>query len=234
MADFRFPRGWLRKRLQLSVLGLMVLVLIAGTVLGLVVRKARVQRDAVLAITNTGGAGSAGGTVYYDWELPKGRSPPYIESMDPHSDPWAPKWLVDFLGVDYFGHVVYVELFPGGIHTTDELMAHVGRLTALQELDLRSTSVSNAGLKHLSALTRLRWLDLGSTAIGGDGMAYLGGLKRLETLSLAETSISDDSLVHLADMPALKRLSVLDTQIGDRGLAHLQGLVGLDDLNLSN
>src|ERR1017187_219609 len=143
MGDSRFLGSWLRKRLQLSVLGLMVLVLIAGTALGLIVRGARVQRDAVLAITKPRGADSASGRVYYNWEVPAGHSPPYLEPLDPHSGPSAPKWLIDFLGIDYFGHVAYARI-PAGVEVTDELMVQVGRLNSLEALDLRDTRVDDA------------------------------------------------------------------------------------------
>ena len=128
MANSRSSIGWLRKRTRLNVVQLMVLVLIAGTGLGLVVRKARVQRDSVRAILRSVAGYNIGDTVYYDWELPDGALPGLYSR---HSDPRAPKWLVRFLGVDYFGHVVYVKL-PPGVPTADELMAQVGRLTGVR------------------------------------------------------------------------------------------------------
>ena len=100
MADPRISRRWSRRLPRLSVRGLTILVSIAGAMLGLAIRGARVQHDAVLAIT------LAGGTAHYNWEEPKDRSPPYLAALDPHSRPVAPQWLVNFLGVDYFGHVV--------------------------------------------------------------------------------------------------------------------------------
>ena len=83
----------------------MVCVLIVGTVLGLEVREARIQRDAVSAIMSDSGNSLDGGGVYYNWELADGAPP---SSAATGSQPWAPKWLVDILGIDYFGHVVYV------------------------------------------------------------------------------------------------------------------------------
>ena len=89
-------RPW-RRFLRFSVRGLIVLVLVIGGWLGWLVRSARIQREAVAAIKN------AGGTVKYDWEWSNG-------SMIPAGKPWAPRWLVDLIGVDYFGHVTAVWL----------------------------------------------------------------------------------------------------------------------------
>jgi hypothetical protein len=88
-----------RRYLRLSVRALIVLVLVIGGGLGWFVHSVRIQRDAVAAIRK------AGGLVWYDWQanaagktLPTGR-------------PWAPNWLVDALGVDYFGYVVIVRFY---------------------------------------------------------------------------------------------------------------------------
>src|SRR6516165_8790615 len=85
----RSPRSW-RRFLRFGVRGLIVLVLVIGAGLGWIVRQAHIQRDAVAAIKH------AGGSVKYDWE--------YVSK----GNPWAPRWLVDWLGVDFFGHVTEV------------------------------------------------------------------------------------------------------------------------------
>jgi hypothetical protein len=48
------PHAW-RRRLRLSVRGLMVVVLVTGGGLGWVIHRAQVQRDAVAAIKHAGG-----------------------------------------------------------------------------------------------------------------------------------------------------------------------------------
>ena len=91
-------RPW-RSFLRFSVRGLIVVVLLFGGWLGWLVRSARIQREAVAAITK------AGGKVKYDWEWRDGNKIPTGE------DPWAPLRLVDYIGVDYFGHVTVVEFY---------------------------------------------------------------------------------------------------------------------------
>src|SRR5205823_5057141 len=77
------------------------LVLVLGGAGGSVVHRAKVQRDAVAAIER------AHGHVYYQWQL---RDVQIARAGQPR---W-PKWLVDRLGVDYFGDVLMVDLAGDG------------------------------------------------------------------------------------------------------------------------
>ena len=88
-----------RSLLRSSVRGLIVVVLLIGAGLGWLVRSARIQRDAVAAIQ------VAGGRVQYNWEW---RNVKY----DSERRPIVPKFLVDFVGADFFGHVIDVWLSP--------------------------------------------------------------------------------------------------------------------------
>ncbi len=116
MANPRFSRSWLRKWFRVNVRGLMVLVLIAGGGVGWTMYQARVQREIVMMVLR------AGGTVRYDWGLEEG------DLLAQHVPvPWAPRWLVDRLGVDYFGHVVAVQTRFNDAGT-DTLLASVARL----------------------------------------------------------------------------------------------------------
>src|SRR5437660_1281241 len=62
---------WLRKRLRLSLGAMMIIVLGIGGVLGWVVHRAHVQRDAVAAITTL--RRNTRGSVYYDWQYVAGQ-----------------------------------------------------------------------------------------------------------------------------------------------------------------
>ena len=129
---------------RFSLRALIVLVLLIGAGLGWLVRSAHVQRDAVAAIRR------AGGSVSYDWEWNNGKSVP-------GGKPWAPKWLVDLIGVDYFGHVTSVWLQPA---PTDGAIVEVGHLTQLERLQLVVGFVSDGELAHLKGLTKLSNLCL--------------------------------------------------------------------------
>src|SRR6516164_6855048 len=150
-----------RRYLRFSVRGLIVVVLLIGAGLGWIVHQAHVQRDAVAAILKTGGV------VSYDWDWRDGA---WISGAKPR----APSWLVDLVGVDYFGHAAYVG-FP--LHrraaATDATLAEVGRLTRLQRLDVFSSSVTDAGLAHLKGLTKLAVLGLPGTQVTDAGVREL-------------------------------------------------------------
>lgn len=184
--DHSAQKPW-RKYLRLSLRALIVLVLLIGGSLGWVVHSARVQREAVAAIQKLGG------TVTYDWERKDGRSVP-------NGKPWAPKWLVDRIGIDYFGHITQV------------------RMVATPEL-------SDAELTHISHLSQLEELDLHRSPITDARLAYVEGLPDLQSLTLFHTDIGDRGLMRLKQLPRLRTLSVENTKVTDAGADTLQRML---------
>ncbi len=195
-----------RRFLRFSVRGLIVVVLVIGAGLGWVVHQAQVQRDAVVAIK------CAGGSVMYDWEWSNGKPIPGAKSP-------APGRLIDLIGADYFGHVNLVILTTPS--ATDATLAHVGRLTRLQELYVSSPSVSDAGLEHLTGLTNLSILSLSGTPVSNGGLAKLMGLIKLFHLNLSDTPITDAGLVSLHGLTKLSSVMVGNTQVTDAGVKEL-------------
>lgn len=153
--------------MRFTVRALVVAVLFIGAGLGWMVREARVQRDAVAAIKE------AGSIVVYDCEWSDGKS-------IPGGKPWAPSWLVELIGVDYFGHVTYVALFDA----PDATLAHVGRLTPLQFFFSAAPAVTDAGLAHLRGLTKLSDLRFNGTRVTDAGLVHLKGPTKLSFLSI--------------------------------------------------
>ena len=165
----RKRRWWHRLPLRLSVRALMVLVLIFAVWLGWLVRSARIQRNAVAAIER------AYGSVDFDWQVvhaaPSGPGfdpirlgfcPDDVFSVDENRRPWAPEWLVERLGPDYFGnvHTVYLgntdqDLDPTRVDTT-AIMAEVARLDRVECLwfDQAYRPVSEAAIAHVGRLTK--------------------------------------------------------------------------------
>jgi Leucine-rich repeat (LRR) protein len=176
-----FARRW-RGYLRVSVRSLVVFVLVVGGVLGWIVRGARIQRDAVAAITQ------AGGEVFYDWQFRDGR-------LAPHGNPPAPSWLVDAFGVDYFGHVAVVDL---QLAATSAHLAHIGRLSRLKHLNLAGSSLSDADIADLSGLSDLTSLKLSSTPISDAGFSVAPGLaapgKSLHIASMSYRFVRKDQL----------------------------------------
>ena len=202
---------------RFSLRALIVLVLLIGAGLGWLVRSAHVQRDAVAAIRR------AGGSVSYDWEWNNGKSVP-------GGKPWAPKWLVGLIGVDYFAHVTSVWLEPA---PTDGAIVEVGHLTQLERLQLVGGFVSDGGLAHLKGLTKLSNLYLSNNPISDAGLAHLKGLTNLKSLQLSGTQVTDAGLAHLKGMTNLSALTLGGTQVTDAGLAHLNGLTKLRAIDLT-
>ncbi len=136
-------RPWWR-HLRISLRWLMLLVLAAGCGMWWIVREARIQREAVAAIRDAGGgvwydwqwddsnpaAARPGsdrlGGVWYDWQWDEGNT-----RYD--GSPIWPKWLIDRMGIDFFGHVVAVIMYNPA---SDEVLGPIGRLGRLEYLDL--------------------------------------------------------------------------------------------------
>jgi hypothetical protein len=206
----------------------MALIFILGGVYGWIVHRAHIQRDAVAAVRH------AGGEIIYDLVYQNGR--PMIKSMgsvnnpaSSYSAPWAPKWLVDRVGIDYFANVIQVH-FDRPI--TDADLAHVGRFYRLQRLYLAPSSVSDAGLAHLEGLTALCILHLAASHVDDAGLVHLKGLVNLEALLLQKTEVTDAGLKYLGSLSHLDQLHLRATKITDAGLRHLAGLKSLRLLNV--
>ncbi len=237
----RKKRWW--RYLRLSMRGLIVLVLLTGGGLGWLIRAARIQREAVAALEKCGCAAT------YDWQVNDGKPVP-------GGRPWAPHWLVDRLGVDYFGHVTDVTVIHSmgdgpkaaiapicrltgvqGIHVFappfgDAELAGLRGLRSLSVLNLGGSHVSDTGLAHLKGLTNLSIMSLCNTKITDRGLAHLDGLTKLSYLDIGAMKISDDGLANLKHRTGLSFLDLLDTQVTDQGLAHLKPLRNLSFLRL--
>ena len=154
----RFSGRWWR-HLRLSMGGLIVLILVIGASLGWMVRNARIQHDAVVAIQQ------AGGNVRYNWEFEGG-------ARILNGRPWWPGWLEDLLGIDCLGHVTRVDFMNR--ETSDDALRHVGRLRQLEWLQVTNNArASDADLANLEGLTSLRALLLDMPNVTDAGMLHL-------------------------------------------------------------
>jgi hypothetical protein len=197
-------RAWLRFKLGTSIF----LIVLLCCALSMIAKRAREQRASVRAIER------AGGRVFYDFEF-TARSSTGV----PTGEPWAPKPLLDLLGLDYFGHIVIVEFAAGA---SDREMPYVARLGRLETLNLHGSSVTSAGLEHLRALTRLEHLRLDRTKVTDEGLAHLSGLASLEDLNLNFTVVGDPGLVHLRALKHLSALGLEKTKVTSAGMRALR------------
>ena len=209
-------RTW-RKFLRFSVRALLVVVLVIAAGLGWLVRGARIQREAVAAIKQ------ARGLVKYDWEQKSG-------NLMPPGKPPEPRWLVDMIGVDYFGHVTEVAL-PASSKSTDKLMAQVERLNQVERLIFDGTPISDSDLAMLKGLRNLYYLSLIVTPVSDAGLVHLEGLTKLSYLDLRGTKVTDAGLAHL-EAAQLNWLIAQHTRISGAGLVHLHKMTNLNFLDL--
>jgi internalin A len=240
MPERRSPHSW-RRRLRISVRGLMVLVLVTGGGLGWVIDRAAVQREAVAEIKRVGGH------IGYSWQ----RSHGAWVSPSPKS-PWR-DWVRRRLGPDFLDTVTYV--FLQGEQCDDESLRAACRLPWLEELSVVNSSVTDASAEDLRQLKNLRSLDLRLNRITkrplrhigemselreltlsmklfpiparDEDMAFLKRLTKLESLKLYSANLNDAWLVYLEELANLTFLHLTDTAMTAEGLDHLKGLSNL-------
>ena len=227
-------RPW-QRYLRFSVRGMIVVVLVSGGGLGWfahLARQARIQRNAVAAITKLGGS------ALYDWQfegnqlrLKKGTN------IISNEVPGWPKWLVDRLGVDTFGSVTQVSFRRLPMEPSpdefDEVLAQIGQLSRLKFLTFIDAPVTDAGLAHLEGLSNLESFMLrGRNEVTDAGVAHLARMTTLKGLYLENSRISDAGLSYVSGLTGLETVNLGGTQIGDAGLAHLNRLTRLENLGL--
>ena len=75
------------------------------------------------------------------------------------------KWLVNLIGIHYFGHVTTADLSWSSTVNTDFAISTLARVPRLQELNLHASSLSDAELVHLERLTDLFSLNIAGTEV---------------------------------------------------------------------
>jgi hypothetical protein len=117
---------------------------------------------------------------------------------------------------------------------SDEGLARISGLTAMEALFLGGTSVTDDGLLHLSRFDSLCELDLDGCLVTDVGLRCLRGCAKLSVLFLRECEgITDAGLEVLADLTQLRQLNLSGPSITDRGLEFLHCLAKLEWLNVA-
>ncbi len=222
-------RRW-RRYLLTTMRGLIGLVVVIALGLAWEAYRTRVQRRAVATIR------AADGSVKYNWQWKDGQEVPGAK-------PPAPQQIVEFIGVDHFGSVKAVELFPRSRPVRDfsaedranleSALDSVKTLPQVELVNLLASRVNDGELAKLNGVKTINYLDLNWTEIGDAGLEQLAGLPNLTRLGLHRAPITDAGLVHLKKFPKLTRLYLGYTRVTDAGLVNLAGLSGLSNLDLS-
>lgn len=119
----------------------------------------------------------------------------------------------------------------------DKTLAHICRLSKLDELGTDGIQVTDAGLKQLTALTNLRSLaffhiSFRLPGFTGAGFAHLKSLPRLERLTVAGTTFNDEGMAALGQLTQLKELRSWHTYQSQAGNESLTKLTNLKSLHL--
>jgi internalin A len=101
-------------------------------------------------------------------------------------------------------------------------------------LNLRSTKVTDAGMKELRDLTNLQELVLGSTKVTDVGLKELKELNSLKKLCFDSCpKVTDAGMKELAGLTSLESLYLVGTGVKGPGLKELKGLKRLRTLEFS-
>ena len=107
---------------------------------------------------------------------------------------------------------------------TDAMLADLSRVETLTALGLSGCKgVTDDGIAHLARLPALQHLDLSGTGITDAGLQVLRHLPRLRTISLAWTRVTDEGIGALADCHELEHVNLSATAAGDGALRALAG-----------
>ena len=204
------PKG--RRIFRFSLASLLILISVCGIWMGWRANRVRHQQRVVAAI------GEIGGQVNF--------------SEGSAADRWAPTWLRDWLGEDYFRRVTGIDL--QGCEASDELVADIARLRDVQHLSLTQTKITDQALHHLARLTKLKALSLGFNGITNASLEQLAPLDELIFLDLDVTEVTDDGLPALNELAKLYHLKLYGNPITDRGAEVLSGIPTLGELDLGN
>jgi hypothetical protein len=170
---------------------------------------------------------SMGGQVKYDFQYdPSGKN---IDD----AKPFAPFWLENLLGNDFFSNVIDITFLSRADDVTDSSIAEWSNLPRLLRLSLTDAhQVTDKGLKTIGEMEQLESLEITGIQFTNEGSIYLKGQKNLKSLVFGGDQITDKGLKFLHELTQLEELSVTGKCITDDGLVHLEGLLHLRSLSL--
>ncbi len=115
---------------------------------------------------------------------------------------------------------------------TNAGMTEIAKLTQLEHLRIRGSSIGDDGLTALSTMSNLRILNLPQGKFTDAGLSQLKTLPKLQMLRIGSPHVTEQGIAALKDFPALRLVHLIDIPITDRGLADLQSIPKLESLYL--
>jgi hypothetical protein len=256
-------RGW-RRWLQFSLRTLLVATVVIGLGLGWFVsrlEKARRQADAVAGLRR------AGANVVYEHELGEGRretnadgswNPDWREEIEPP----GPRWLREWLGVDFFARVVGVEISSSKGEYDRSMAALLRMIEPKRGIEPAPTAADTQMMSgYLRDLPEVTELTIGPFAPADDtitaetmaNIASLPQLRQLNIMTLERFShvaeldqivyiggppcawnvrLPAEAQRHLAGLTKLERLVLVGVEGWEEGLDEIAGLAQLKELTL--
>lgn len=213
-----------RSRLRLSLRMLVAVVLACGVGLGWKADKVRRARRGISAVR------AMGGRVAFDYEqdatgAPQGRSPS------------TPRWLVRWLGVEFF-HDVHGVYFDGSNDVPDEGRSRIAALGFLKDLnEVRHLHIWRRDMGDdiaatMPPLRRLKSLHFDASRVGDRGLAWIAACRNLEKLEVFAPATSDATARLAAGLPRLKELAFCSQGLTDAGVEAIAACRGLEVLYL--
>jgi hypothetical protein len=216
-----------RRLLRYRLRTLLLTVALLCVWLTICVRRAKEREVAVAAFRGVGGM------LFYDFQERSG-------ALHHDARPRAPQWLLSIFGVDFFYHVVYLEVSrkrysrrygTGAATVPPDLLRHLDAMPRIRILEISDDLATDEGLKHVSTLSVLEDLSMyGAPRVTDAGIRHLRSLKRLRGLGLRDSQVTDESLHTLQMLRSLEGLQLDGSDISDDGLAYLSGNTKLRDL----
>ncbi len=115
---------------------------------------------------------------------------------------------------------------------TDDGLANLAGNTALKELLMDGSKITDAGMKYLETMPNLENVSL-SAEITDAGLVHVKGLKNLKVINLSD-KITDAGLPHLVGLAELESVGPLSTGVTGKGIDTLAPLKNLSGINLFN
>jgi hypothetical protein len=229
----------------ISLRGLLLVVLGIGLWLGWLANKAREQREAVAALQKFGGF------AHYDREfvnapvkVPRGNLiwKPSWGTFTKLRKPWAPDWLRQAVGDEYFqslAHVsLYVDIKKGladaswvNMGPADDALRKLASQSSVRTLQIGGDQVTDDNLLYVGQMTGLEELSISwGFPLTDKGFVHPSGLKRLRILEVDHSKMTDSSLEAFGKPTNLEELRLGGDVFSDRGLGYLSRLVRLKHL----
>jgi Leucine-rich repeat (LRR) protein len=133
--------------------------------------------------------------------------------------------------VAVLGNIESLRIYNASFSASAAGLQHLAQLPHLQELTLKSTDITDAGLAPIGNLRRLRSLELrNNRGITGNGLADLARLRHLESLDLTDTKVRDDGVAQLSRLANLQSLKLPTKGVTGVGFDDERGWVKLSML----